>query len=605
MKSFLGTTAGGTLSIGTAILSFAAFLIPANAQTIRLNTPGESFLFGVSNFDITPDSQRVIYRAELGSTNRDLFSASTSAEGTQIQLNSGAGTVDQFVLTPDGSRVIFTRTNAARNRFDLLGASTAAAATEVMLREDVSTGALFYMRITADGSQTVFLDSGTEAFFSASTTVPGVPLRLTTPFRRFASIVNTDLVSTPQGNRLIFSGDITAQGQVHVYSARLDTPENQIRLSSAPFPDVRLLDGPGTRYAVTPDGASVVYISNFADPDYGALYRASTTAVNTQEPISSRAHSTGEVSGFLMKPGASTAYYVGNLGNESVFSLYEASTEGTPNQRVIYTPSILYSRVREVSLSPDSAHLIFRGDLFNTFSDELFIASTTFTQQPRRISGQTPNSGVTGYRIAPNSAFVVYEESSGQSRTLWAVSTSGNFAPVRIAPPPGESWRLSGLSPAFRIRPDSQAVLFTAAIPGGLRNDLFAVTVPPLNGTPNPNPPGAAVSPVEPSPSPGPGDSDAAPTLAITGKKKIKTTGKPATIKGVAADDRAIVSVLASYRKTLASGKKKTISRPAKLSAGTWTFRIRPVAPRTKVTFVARDDAGQSSTVASVKVIRK
>ncbi len=145
-------------------IAAAGFLTPlARGQTVQLNS--NPAFAGSSNgveadFIITPDSKRVIYRAELTTDDsEDLYSASTTAANTQIQLSNtmAAGDfVQSFALSPDSGAVVFGRLIKAASRFDLMRASTTAAGTQMTLSEDVARNYFSKVLMTPDGSKVVF-----------------------------------------------------------------------------------------------------------------------------------------------------------------------------------------------------------------------------------------------------------------------------------------------------------------------------------------------------------------------------------------------------------------------------------------------------------------
>lgn len=95
------------------------------------------------------------------------------------------------------------------------------------------------------------------------------------------------------------------------------------------------------------------------------------------------------------------------------------------------------------------------------------------------------------------------------------------------------------------------------------------------------------------------------PVLTLTGKKTIRTSKRKVTVKGTATDDSSVSSVLVTYRKVKANGKKKKVTKPARLVGSVWKFQIRPTEKRTKLKIQAFDDQGAGSSIQKVKIIRK
>lgn len=96
-----------------------------------------------------------------------------------------------------------------------------------------------------------------------------------------------------------------------------------------------------------------------------------------------------------------------------------------------------------------------------------------------------------------------------------------------------------------------------------------------------------------------------APVVAIDGKKKIRTSKKRVIVKGTATDDSAVSEVLVSYKKVKGNGKKKKVTKRAKLAGNVWKYKLRTAAKPTKLLIQAVDDEGLRSKSQKVKVIQK
>lgn len=590
-------------------IAAAGFLTPlARGQTVQLNS--NPAFAGSSNgveadFIITPDSKRVIYRAELTTDDsEDLYSASTTAANTQIQLSNtmAAGDfVQSFALSPDSGAVVFGRLIKAASRFDLMRASTTAAGTQMTLSEDVARNYFSKVLMTPDGSKVVFWGAksvGFEEIYSTSATTPATPLKISSPFPQFESIGTSALVTTPAGYRLIFTGEFNTEGVREIFSVPLDKAGAQITLNSPPVENGSVADTPTSRFAVTPDGSTVLYGGDVRVENAFELFKASTTAAGSQTRISSSSNPAGDALGFLMLPDGSKALYPGDLDQDEVYALYEASVQGPPNQKKVYDLTTQYAGARSISITPDGKQLILLGSLTTPGIDELYTAPTTFLVEPRRLTSLSGTKEVESFLYSSDGSFVVYEQvdHATNAHSLWVVATSGAYAPVQIAPPPQSPLLIA----SYQLRPDDGAVVYTAYVDKVFVQNLFSVPVPALNTQANPNPPGAPVS--APSNPTGPKKSNAAPTVQILGKKKVSAKGKPVTIKGTATDDRAVTSVLVTYKKVSASGKKKKVTKLAKLAGGAWKFKFRPTGKVTKLTFQAVDAQGLRSPLLSVKV---
>ena len=163
-------------------------------------------------------------------------------------------------------------------------------------------------------------------------------------------------VFTPDGQRLIYGGDLLVDGRFDVYSASLTSANTQILLSD-PGPDTAdasLQVGGG----LTADGR-IVFTGDYDTDGVRDLYSASTTVPGTQIRLSPTLPDGGEVNSILLSPdGRTVAFSAGIQGGRSI---YAAPTDGsapairlTPADRDFNTTFFF---------TPDSSALLFPGRL--------------------------------------------------------------------------------------------------------------------------------------------------------------------------------------------------------------------------------------------------
>ncbi len=271
----------------------------------------------------------------------------------------------------------------------------------------------------------------------------------------------------------------------------LDKAGAQITLNSPPVENGSVADTPTSRFAVTPDGSTVLYGGDVRVENAFELFKASTTAAGSQTRISSSSNPAGDALGFLMLPDGSKALYPGDLDQDEVYALYEASVQGPPNQKKVYDLTTQYAGARSISITPDGKQLILLGSLTTPGIDELYTAPTTFLVEPRRLTSLSGTKEVESFLYSSDGSFVVYEQvdHATNAHSLWVVATSGAYAPVQIAPPPQSPLLIA----SYQLRPDDGAVVYTAYVDKVFVQNLFSVPVPALNTQANPNPPGAPV----------------------------------------------------------------------------------------------------------------
>jgi hypothetical protein len=145
----------------------------------------------VSDYQITSDGSRVVYRGDLGEDGLSaLYSSSTTTSGTQLDLSSttlaGTGVSSDYQLVADGSRVVYRGTLSKDNVVELYSASTTASGTQVGLSSTALTEAeIFDFQLTPDGNRVFYrgdLTTGNRfELYSASTTASGTQIKLNNP----------------------------------------------------------------------------------------------------------------------------------------------------------------------------------------------------------------------------------------------------------------------------------------------------------------------------------------------------------------------------------------------------------------------------------------
>jgi Tol biopolymer transport system component len=210
---------------------FELFSAPVDGSqpAIQLNRPlltgGDAVLVGFENqgFQISPDSRRVVYQADGGSTPVELHSALVAVPRSSVRISAPyqpftSGTrMLQFQISPDSSRVVYRAERPTAGRLELYGTSIADDGSVVKLNEPLpSQGQTYFFAIGPD-SRSVVYTADQEASFTRE--IFGVPIDHGRPARK----LNDALV--PGGNVLIFPVGfrITPDGRRVLYLADQDT----------------------------------------------------------------------------------------------------------------------------------------------------------------------------------------------------------------------------------------------------------------------------------------------------------------------------------------------------------------------------------------------
>lgn len=457
----------------------------ATGTQLRLNnTP--TLGGGVSVTYITPDSSRAIYRGLLtsGEAATALYSASTGTAGTQIKLSSSAfadGYVLNVALTADSSRAVYIGAlTTSADIYEIYSASTTAAGTQIRLNNTPVAGgsvsASTTPLLTTDGSRVIYTgDLSTDnvnELYAASTTAAGTQIKLNNTPVSGGSVFGALLAAG--NNRAIYYGDLTTDNVFEVYSASVTAAGTQIKISSTP-----VSGGGVSSIAVTANGARAIYYGDMTTDNVVEVYGASTTAMDTQIKLSNTPVLNGDVLSTALTADSNRVVYRGDLTTDTVNELYAASTIVAGTQITLNNTPVLNGDVNSYALSANSSRVVFLGDLTTDTVNELYSASTGTAGTQVRLTNLAGSNDVLTYLISGDSTFVIYEQTDGTSESLWKVDIFGLSAAVRLTDPTAYAFNVN----SYAITADNQNVIFSGDYTTDNVVNLYSIAIVPEPST--------------------------------------------------------------------------------------------------------------------------
>lgn len=230
---------------------------------IRLNpllVTGQS----VEDYQISPDGRWVVYRADQDTDNTiELYSVPIEGPMTAgIRLNGPLapnGNVASFQISPDSSRVVYRADQEADGLAELFSVPISGPAGPVIKLNGslVSGGDVFAYQISPDGGRVVYrADQDTDNVFE----LYSVPLVGGTPGIK----LNSNLVSggdvsifriSPDGNRVVYGADQDAFTRLELYSVSINGPTGSAIKLNGPL----VANGEVSDFQISPDSRRVVY----------------------------------------------------------------------------------------------------------------------------------------------------------------------------------------------------------------------------------------------------------------------------------------------------------------------------------------------------------
>ncbi|NOT31764.1 MAG: hypothetical protein HOP15_15065 [Planctomycetes bacterium] len=262
---------------------------------------------------ISPDGQWVVYYLTEGPI--ELRSARSDGSGAPHVLYSAH--VPLPVIGPDSTRVFFCST-------DLFMAPIDGSASALNLSgPHVTGGSVDNLVVSPDGTRVVYVGDveavGFEEMYSVSSDGSASPVKLSAggevqyPF----SLDKPSI--TPNGNLVVYRVDREIDGNIELCSVRIDGSASPVELSGSM--------GSGrdvTRLLVTPDGRRVLYLADRDVDEQFELFVASVEGLG--QPMKLSGPVAGDVREFAVSADSSYAVYRADQAQVGQFELFSAPT---------------------------------------------------------------------------------------------------------------------------------------------------------------------------------------------------------------------------------------------------------------------------------------
>ncbi len=468
-------------------------------------------------FAVTPDGATVVFIADPSGP-FELFRA-PAAGGTPVKL-SGAlvagGRVASFVLSPDGSRVVYRADQDTVNDFELYSVPVSGGAPVKLNGALVAGGNVLTHCIAPDGSQVVYLaDQDTDEVFE----LYSVPLAGGAPMKLNGALVaggdvDQYLVS-PNSSQVVYLADQETNGVEELYSVPI-VGGAVVKLNGA-----LVAGGSVYQYRIFPSSSRVVYRADQVTFDTFELYSV-PLAGGAAVKLNGAMAAGGDVQDFVVgsvagPPPTQRVVYRADQDTDNVPELYSVLVTGgtavklnaplvsggvdtygiSPNNsRVAYTAGTIEAELYSVPLgggasiklsgalvaggyvdtfaiAPDSSRVAYRADQDTVGVPELYSVPLLGGTAVKLSGALVPGGYVYTFTIAPDSSRVVYlAEQDTEHPELYSVPLSGG-ASARINAPLVAGTVISG----FVFSPDGSRAFYVYEAPGNVV-ELFAAQLP-------------------------------------------------------------------------------------------------------------------------------
>ena len=444
---------------------------------VRLN-PILPFGRAVASFQISPDSRWVVYLADQDLDNvMELYSVPIAGPPDAYKKLSGIlvplGNVDSFSISPDSARVVYRADQQNDEVFEIYSVPIGGSASAgIKLNKAlVANGDVAGFLISPDSKRVVYgadqdTDGVTELYSVPIAGQASDGLKLNKALMPGGSVQNDALIS-PDGSRVIYRAGQDAVGVTELYSVPTAGPATDgLKLNKVLVPG-----GNVKGFRISPDNNWVVYGADQETVGFTELYSvpigggppADVIKLNKALVVPG-----GSVQEGTISPDSKRVVYLADQDTNEVFELYSVPIRGPASDGLKLNKALVPGGdvvIPPLLISPDSTRVVYVADQDTDNVVELYSVPIKGPAADGIKLNKVilPGGFLTpAIRLSPNSRRVVYAAALDTAGVLELYSTP-------IGGPAAAGVKLNGVLvtggnvlPSFQISPDSGRVLYIA-----------------------------------------------------------------------------------------------------------------------------------------------
>jgi dipeptidyl aminopeptidase/acylaminoacyl peptidase len=398
-----------------------------NLPVVGVMAPGR----GVLAMQLSPLGDRVVYTSNHDENEKfELYSVPITG-GDPVRLNPdliAGGDVQDFQISPNGQRVVYAADQEVDDQGELYGNAIAGGAFVKLSGTMVDDGDMYRYEITANSQKVVFradrlIDNRVEVF--SNLLVGGGLYKLsgnTIPAGDYAF----DFKLAPNSLRVVYMVYRSGSGKEDLYSNYLTDLDPPVKLNG---PDPVTL----RHFAITPNSLRVVYAADVTTDGVIELFSipigGGVAPVKLNTPLSGDK----DVVDFSISPNSVGVAYRQRQAAVLNYELYLSATNGQGDP-VELSALPAFGSVESYQFTPNSLGVVYIADQQTDGVNELYL---TLGVAPARVSLpiSNPAGDVQGFKISPNSQIVVYQvdqEIENKVELYAAFNGYGIFIPVTV-----------------------------------------------------------------------------------------------------------------------------------------------------------------------------
>ncbi len=427
----------------------------------------------------TSNGGRVIYDANLEDSGiQDLYSITTSGSGSNTKLNgtiaSGGSGMYQFEISPDDQWVVY-RADEDNNWDPELFSVPTEGGTPSKLNVALSAGQeIKYFQITSDSDSVVYRgdqDTAGQLELYAAPIDGSAGATKLNPALDTGEDVN-DFDVSPDGSTVVYIADLDVDGESEVYSVPITGG------TSTQLNDPLVSGGSTSTLQISPNGDSVVWVG---DHDTDGIFEIYAVPIEggTVQKLNDALPAAADVNGtfYLANDGTTTwVVYLADRDTDGQEELYSVPIIGGTVQELNGT-MVTGGKIVTVRISPDASTVVYNADQDVLNKIELYSVSIA-GGTPVKINSTTMIAGgdIYGSRFAINSSNdrIVYLADQDTDGTVEAYSSPiGGGVPIKIS-----TARTSGIGVRqMEVSPDGNYVAYRGEMNGNNIYELYEVGI--------------------------------------------------------------------------------------------------------------------------------
>ncbi|MEP7314126.1 MAG: hypothetical protein ABI859_16205, partial [Pseudomonadota bacterium] len=352
--------------------------IAAPGVATKLNAP-----LGVNrdvlDFVVSPDGTKVVYRADpLGDNLYELYLVDVAAPGVATKLNgplvAGGWVRSNFEFSPDSTKVVYRADQDVVDTLELFVVDVAAPGVSKQVNQPLVFGGNVYTayHFSPDGSRIVYIaDQDADdvlELYAVSVSLPGVSSRLNGPLTAGGDVCRFEL--SPDSTRVAYCADQATDGVMELYTAAFATPGVSAKLNPPLVAGGKVTP----EYAFGPDSSFVAYIAEQSAVGVADLYRADVATPGTAQQLNAPLVSGGKVLRFQIRPDGKHIGYIANQQTSGVYELFDVDF-AIPGTSIKLSASMSATGLSWFEYTKDSSAAIYlaaqRSDAGEVFTVDL------------------------------------------------------------------------------------------------------------------------------------------------------------------------------------------------------------------------------------------